>query len=262
MVPPLDKYILRSVFKETGTLLRRSLQTVQSITDHMYVRIIDKGAGEMQGFCKWWLWGVVEEFLRTEGYIQVKQDPASVHSAIASLVSEFWWGVNSKGKMCVLYVIAKATSLLKGTWLWRPIAAYPEPVIRKRRLRLAARALTHFLQYIIEEIPNSFQFLRINDFAAWVWITESLGLTALAEFDCKEQFNKIKPAWIEPHLSEVAEYLTHKRRWRMGDVVWSVHPSCSALDRAGKGTSNNFRYSSHEELSKLIVFELTENNHC
>ena len=93
-----------------------------------------------------WLCGVVEEFLHTEGYIQVNQDAGSVQTAVASLVSEFGWGVNSKGRMCVLYVIAKAKRLLKGTWLWRPIAADLEPRLRKSRLRLAARALTRFLQ--------------------------------------------------------------------------------------------------------------------
>ena len=33
----------------------------------------------------------------------------------------------------------------------------------------------------------------------------------------------------------------------MGEVVWSVHSSCGAVDRAHKGTSGEFKYISHEE---------------
>ena len=84
-----------------------------------------------------------------------------------------------------------------------------------------------------------------NDVAQWLSFIDSLGLTAITELGCKEQFSKIQPWWIESHLTEGAGYLTYKRRLRMDEVVWSVHTSCSALDRAGKGTSGDFRYIFH-----------------
>jgi hypothetical protein len=81
--------------------------------------------------------------------------------------------------MCVLYIIAKTKSLVKGTMLWRPIAAYPEPLIPKKRLRIATRAMTRFLQYIINEIPNAFQSLRVIDVAKWLTFINTLQLTAI-----------------------------------------------------------------------------------
>ena len=262
IVLALEVYIPRTVFQETGKLLRQACCEAQLISEHCYVRVVDKGSGELWGFCKWWLWGVVEEFLRTEGYIPVQADADTVRQEVADLISEKGWGLNHKGRMCILYVIAKAKSLRKGTMLWRPIAAYPEPLLPKKRLRLAARAMTRFLKYIIDEIPNSFQCLRVNDVAQWLRFIDTLGLTTVTELDCKEQFNKIKPQWIEQHMTEGAAYLTAKRRWRMGEVVWSIHASCNSLDRASKGTSRDFRYVTHTELKELVSFELQKNNHC
>ena len=37
---------------------------------------------------------------------------------------------------------------------------------------------------------------------------------------------------------------------------------CAVRHCKGKGTSKDFRYISHDELSKLVLFELTQNNHC
>ena len=39
------------------------------------------------------------------------------------------------GRMAVLYLIGKAKSLLKNMWLWRPIAALPQPILPKRKWR-------------------------------------------------------------------------------------------------------------------------------
>ena len=58
----------------------------------------------------------------------------------------------------MLYIIAKAKSLAKGTALPCPIAAYPELLIPTKRLRIAAKAMTQFLKYIIDEIPDAFVF--------------------------------------------------------------------------------------------------------
>ena len=39
------------------------------LCEHFYIRIVDKGAGEMWGFCRQWMWDAVEEFLKKEKYI-------------------------------------------------------------------------------------------------------------------------------------------------------------------------------------------------
>ena len=128
--------------------------------------------------------------------------------------------------------------------------------------------MTWFLNYTIDEIPNSFQCLRVNDVATWLRSIDTLGLTPVTELDCKEQCNKSKPRWIEQHMTEGAAYLTAKRRWRMGEVVWHIHASwcihasCSAVDLAGKGMSREFRYVTHTDLKELVSFELQKNSHC
>ena len=82
--------------------------------------------------------------------------------------------------------------------------------------------MTRLLQYMIQEIPNCCQCLRVNDIAKWLRFVDRLGLTVITELDCKEQSNKIQPQWIESHMREGSEFLTCKRRWRMGEVVWSI----------------------------------------
>ena len=63
-------------------------------------------------------------------------------------------------------------------------------------------------------------------------------------------------------MADGAEYLVRKRKWTMKEVVWSVHTTCSALDRAGKGTSRDRKYIAHEDLTTPVNFELRKNNHC
>ena len=55
--------------------------------------------------------------------------------------------------------LGKAKSLLKGTILWRPIAAIVQPQIQRFYLRNAARAFTLFLRLLVEEITASFLVL-------------------------------------------------------------------------------------------------------
>ena len=111
----------------------------------------------------------------------------------AALIKEHGWNTNARARLCVLYIIGKAKSLQKERWLWRPIAAYPEPQIRKCDLRTAARACTYFLKHLISEIPNSFQVLCVNDVAAWLEWVNRQNMMCITELDCKEQFNQIQP---------------------------------------------------------------------
>ena len=147
-------------------------------------------------------------------------------------------------------------------WLWMPAAAFPKPQIRKRGLRTAARAYTCFLKHLITEIPNSFQALKVNEVAAWLaWVNQQ-NMNSDTELDCKEQFNKILPSWVDSHMSEGIGFLTKHRRWRMAEVTWRVHHSMLALDRLGIGTNKQFRYLTHQELARYFSSELQKNNKC
>ena len=261
-VPNLDTMLPRDLFGERGALLHKVRSTVEELSEHMYVRIVDKGAGVLWAFCKHWLWKQTEQFLVKEQYSTCAETPDAVRQATAALICERGWNANPRARMCVLYIIGKAKSLLKGQWLWRPIAAYPEPQIRKLDLRTAARAFTCFLKHLIQEVPNSFQVLRVNDVASWVTWAGKQRLTHITELDCKEQFNKIKPSWIDEHLKEGIAFIAKRRRWRMSEVTWSVHHTAPALDRPGLGTSKSFRYILHQVLSEYVRFELQRNNKC
>ena len=181
---------------------------------------------------------------------------------IRALITEQGWNANPRARLCVLYIIGKAKSLIKGHWLWRPIVVYPEPQIRKRGLRTAARVFTCFLKHLVQEIPNSFQVPRVNDVAALVQWANQENMCCIVELDCKEQFNKIQPKWIGEHMSEGVAFLTKRRRWRMGDVTWSVHHSVPALDKPGVRTNKSFGYITHDELSRYVSFELEKNSKC
>ena len=56
------------------------------------------------------------------------------------------WLVNDKAELCRLYLIGKAKSLGKQPWLWQPIVANPKPVLRKQKLKIAAKAFATFLR--------------------------------------------------------------------------------------------------------------------
>ena len=94
------------------------------------------------------MWGVLETFLRDEKYVERNQTQEDIAQAVKLLVQNHDWSVNPQGKMAALYLIGKAKSLLKGTWLWRPIAALPQPILPKRDLKVAARATTTMLRLI------------------------------------------------------------------------------------------------------------------
>ena len=140
--------------------------------------------------------------------------------------------MNSKAKLCRLYLIGKAKSLLKGKWLWRLIAVNPEAVLHKTQLTTAAKAFTTFLCLPISEVPMSFQVLRVQDVAQWYRWIDSMHLTTLTELDCKEQFNRVRPKWVVKHMRDTSSWLYKKKRWRSSNLVWSIHKDHRKLDRA------------------------------
>ena len=46
----------------------------------------------------------------------------------------------------------------------------------------------------------------------------------------------------------------------MDAIIWSVHRDCKDLDRVGRAASSAFWHLSHDELTQLVQFSLTEDN--
>ena len=63
-------------------------------------------------------------------------------------------------------------------------------------------------------------------------------------------------------MVKASAWLSAKRRWRMAEVIWSVHHMHSALDRAGKATATGFKYITHQQLTAIVGHELSKNNAC
>ena len=141
-----------------------------------------------------------------------------------------------------------------------PIAAASRPFVSRHTLRIAARAFTCFLRALRESVTASMLVLRVTDIAPWVRTLSQWGATCVGEADCKEQFNRIKPQVTVTELREASQFLYHKRRWGADSIVWSIHRDCKELDRAGRAASSAFWHFSHEELTDLVRFSLTEDN--
>ena len=54
-VPPLDTLLPPSLFPESGTLLRQLRRLSKFLASFQYTRIVDKGSGELWGFCSAWV---------------------------------------------------------------------------------------------------------------------------------------------------------------------------------------------------------------
>ena len=260
-VPDLNASLPACLFPESSNGLKYVQGVVCDISCMLYVRIVDKGLGELWGFCKAWACDFVHDFLNKEGYKPVRDTLAECHNLMSSIAENQGSSVNSKAELCRLYLLGKAKSLLKDKWLWRPIAANPKPMLHKVQLTTATRAFTTFLRMLIAEIPMSFQVLRPTDVARlYRWIN-SMGLTTLVELDCKEQFNRVRPEWVVQHMRAASSWLYTRKKWRNSELTWSIHKD-RKLDRAGKACAKGFRYVTHEDLVRLVDFDLTSNNRC
>ena len=114
-----------SVFPETGSELQYVCAQVKQLTSYLYIRIVDKGAGQIWGFCKWWVWRVLESFVRSEGYVPSSASTADTKAKILALVESHGWDNSPQGRLCILYLLGKAKSLQKLDWLWRGICTIP-----------------------------------------------------------------------------------------------------------------------------------------
>ena len=259
-VPSLDTLLPMSLFPESGNLLAQLGRLSKFLSRSQHVRIVDKGAGEMWGFCAAWLWDQVEEFMRKENFTPAGCTVDQWNTKIARVVKDMNLQRNPKGRLCILYVLAKAKSLRTGKWVFRGISASPVPVLNGQQLRLAARSFTCMLRLLQTEITHNFQCADIKQVAGWFRFISQKGALSLTEMDCKKQFDNIQPRAVLKSFKEASNWIYKKRRWRQVNLQWSVSKESAKLDRTGQATNTRFWCITHDLLSRLLKFELTENS--
>ena len=81
--------------------------------------------------------------------------------AIGDAISGMQLECNKQGKLCILYVLAKAKSRCTKKCVFRGISASPAPILQRRQLRQGARAFTCMLRMLQTEIAHNFQYTDI-----------------------------------------------------------------------------------------------------
>ena len=136
----------------------------------------------------------------------------------------------------------------------------PSPVFDKQQLLLGARALTTVLHLLQSEMPQNFPHTEIRTILAWFQFVARKGARSLCEIDCKKQFDNIKPGNVTTAFTDAADWLYRKQHWQQTEVVWSISRDSAKLDRAGEAASHRFWHLPHDLLSKMLHFEMHENN--
>ena len=75
-----------SLFPEQGHEKRYLERQISDFAGSLYIRTVDKGAGQVWGFCQWWVWGVLEEVVTSEGYVPTTATPHQVKANIRRLI--------------------------------------------------------------------------------------------------------------------------------------------------------------------------------
>ena len=128
------------------------------------MRVADKRPTMLFSFCRQWVWDQTQEFLTHEGYNpQPLMNKQIVQTTLRNINRKNGWPHNPSQCIPHLYLLGKAKMLLRGTSLWRPIAAVMETEIQRFYLRTAAGAFTAFLRLLTEEECASFLVLKITD---------------------------------------------------------------------------------------------------
>ena len=125
---------------------------------------------------------------------------------------------------------------------------------------MAARSFTCMLRLLQTEITHNFQCADIKQVAGRFRFISQKGALSLTEMDCKKQFDNIQPRAVLKSFKEASNRIYKKRRWRQVNLQWSVSKERAKLDRAGQATNTRFWCITHDLLSRLLKFELTENN--
>ena len=73
-------------FPETSGLLTRVKGIAKELSEVFMVRVVDKGAGQLWGFCNQWVWDCTEQLLIHRGYLRDNQTHQASMQEIGLLV--------------------------------------------------------------------------------------------------------------------------------------------------------------------------------
>ena len=96
--PPLDILLPKSSFPEHGTLLRQLRRLSTFLASFQYLKIVDKGSGELWNFCSAWVWEKVTEFMVSEKFQQTGWTQDEWARAIRDAISGMELERNKQGK--------------------------------------------------------------------------------------------------------------------------------------------------------------------
>ena len=188
-VPPLDRLLPPSLLPESRNLLHQLRRVSRYLAKFQYVRVVDKGAaygaGEMWGLCSAWVWEKVEEFMISENFARTNWTQREWKQNIAKVVKDMKLQCSEWGRLCILYVLAKAKSLRTRKWVFRGISAALAPILNQQQLRIAARSFTCMLRMLQGDIPHNFQCTDIKEASRWFRFVADKGARSLTELDCK-----------------------------------------------------------------------------
>ena len=215
LVPDLDLLLPPSLFPESGNLLLQIRKLSRFLAKFQYIRVVDKGADEMWGFCPTWVWDKVEEFMRAEKFINTRWQKPDWDQSISAAVQAMALQRNPQGRMCVLDVLAKAKSLKIGVWVFRGISASPAPILQRKQLRLAARAFTCMLRMLQTEIVHNFQFADVKQVSGWFRFVSGKGARSITELCASSgtTFYSQQVSHLRPRLTWSRGSLTRFHRY-------------------------------------------------
>ena len=129
-VPPLDILLPPSLFPESGTLLRQLRRLSKFLASFQYIRIVDKGFGELWGFCSAWVWEKVTEFMTNQNST-TRVGPRTSRQTQSGKQSRVWsWNEINGGNCAFSMSLQKAKSRRTRKWVFRGISAYPAPILQ------------------------------------------------------------------------------------------------------------------------------------
>ena len=167
--PNVHSFITPSQFPESGDLCTMVLTIAETLSKVAVIRVADKSAAMLWGFCAALVWDNVDRFLISENYTPLPFSSSdAVKGNLSSAIQAHHWPLNKNASIPLLCILAKAKSLTKQMIVWHPITAVVQPFILRHWLRLAARGFTFFLKTLKLELPACFLHIHITDLAEWV----------------------------------------------------------------------------------------------
>ena len=250
------------IFPDTGAMLDWVQHIAEQVSHMAVIRVVDKFLGALWGFCRQCLWAQLQAFLQGERDQPHFSSAKRIVSGLQQLLTQKGWHATGDPRVALLYLIGKGKSLCLPPITWRPIPAVSSPIVRRFRLRLAARAFFCFLRVLSNKITGCFHHHNVHSIASWyTWLDRS-SCTHVTEADCKDQFNNVDPALVVQYFNESTVWIKTKRQWRAPQMCSSIHKTDKSVDRCGKATDYKFSVILHAELVDLITFSLCSDNFC